>query len=334
MSFHRKPIRLVMTLAAVGSLAIAACGGSDSKSSSSSSSSASGGGKAGGLIAIITPAVDNPFFKAEADAAAAKAKALGYQTSVASHDDDPNKQSELIDAAISRKAKAIVLDNAGADASIGPVRKAKDAGIPVFLIDREINATGIATAQIVSNNSQGAGLGGQQFVKATGGKGRYVELLGKESDTNAGVRSKGYNDVLSQYPDLKKVAKQSANWDQQEAFTKMETIIQRNRNIDGVIAGNDTMALGAVAALKSAGLTGKVKVVGFDGSPDAVSAIKDGSMDATVLQPAAQIAEMAVQQADQMIKTGKTGQPENQSIDCELVTKDNADEFGVFVHNK
>src|SRR4051812_28213044 len=333
---QRKFLPALLALVAVAALALAGCGGSDTqdKSSSSSSSSGSGSGKAGGLIAIITPAVDNPFFKAEADAAAAKAKALGYQTSVASHDDDPNKQSELIDAAISRKAKAIVLDNAGADASIGPVKKAKAAGIPVFLIDREINATGIATAQIVSNNSQGAGLGGQQFVKATGGKGRYVELLGKESDTNAGVRHKGYADVLSQYPDLKRVAQQSANWDQQEAFTKMETIIQRNRNIDGVIAGNDTMALGAVAALKSAGLTGKVKVVGFDGSPDAVSAIKDGSMDATVLQPAAQIAEMAVQQADQMIKTGKTGQPENQSIDCELVTKDNADEFGVFVHNK
>ena len=107
MSFKRKPIRLVTILAAVASLAVAACGGSDN--SSSTSSSASGSGKAGGLIAIIPPAVDNPFFKAEADAAAAKAKQLGYQTSVASHDDDPNKQSELIDAAISRKAKAIIL---------------------------------------------------------------------------------------------------------------------------------------------------------------------------------------------------------------------------------
>ena len=219
----------------------------------SPSSAGSGGGKAGGLIAIITPPVDNPFFKAEADAAAAKAKELGYETSVASHDDDPNKQSELIDAAISRKAKAIILDNAGADASIGPVRKAKDARIPVFLIDREINATGIATAQIVSNNSQGAQLGAQEFVKALGEKGKYVELIGKESDTNAGVRSKGYADVIGQYPGLKRVARQSANWDQQEAFTKMETILQRNRDIDGVIAGNDTMALGAVAALKSAG---------------------------------------------------------------------------------
>jgi erythritol transport system substrate-binding protein len=319
----------VLLAAAMSALAFAACG-SDDDNGAESTPAAAGGGEAGGLISIITPSADNPFFKAEADAANAKAKELGYETSVASHDDDPNKQSELIDAAISRKAKAIVLDNAGADASIGPVRKAQDAGIPVFLIDREINATGIATAQIVSNNAQGASLGAQDFVKALDGKGKYVELTGKESDTNAGVRSKGYNDVISQYPDLKRVAKQSANWDQQEAFTKMETILQRNRDIDGVIAGNDTMALGAVAALKSAGLLDKVKVVGFDGSPDAISAIKKDQMVATVLQPAALISEMAVEQADEFIKNGKASKPEKQSIDCELVTKDNADEFGVF----
>ena len=200
----------------------------------------------------------------------------------------------------------------------------------MFLIDREINATGIATAQIVSNNSQGAQLGAQEFVKALGGKGKYVELVGKESDTNAGVRSKGYADVIGQVPALKQVARQSANWDQQEAFTKMETILQRNRDIDGVIAGNDTMALGAVAALKAAGLLDKVTVVGFDGSPDVISAIKKGEAHATVLQPAALIAEMAVEQADEFIKNGKASQPEKQSIDCELVTKDNADEFGVF----
>jgi erythritol transport system substrate-binding protein len=331
MKVHPKRIRFTVLLAAaMSALAFAACGSDDDDAAESTPAAAGGGGEAGGLISIITPSADNPFFKAEADAANAKAKELGYETSVASHDDDPNKQSELIDAAISRKAKAIVLDNAGADASIGPVHKAKEAGIPVFLIDREINATGIATAQIVSNNAQGASLGAQDFVKALDGKGKYVELVGKESDTNAGVRSKGYNDVISQYPDLKKVAQQSANWDQQEAFTKMETILQRNRDIDGVIAGNDTMALGAVAALKSAGLLDKVKVVGFDGSPDAISAIKKDQMVATVLQPAALIAEMAVEQADEFVKNGKASKPEKQSIDCELVTKDNADEFGVF----
>src|SRR3954449_7374839 len=284
-------------------LALAACGSDNSDSSSSGSGSKSASsGKARGLIAVITPAVDNPFFKAEADAAVAKAKALGYQTSAASHDDDPNKQSQLIDTAISRKAKAIILDNAGADASIGAVQKAEDAGIPVFLIDREINKTGVAAAQIVSNNSQGAQLGAQEFVKSLDGKGKYVELVGKETDTNAGVRSKGYADVISQVPELKRVEKQSANWDQQEAFTKMETILQRSKDIDGVIAGNDTIALGAVAALKAAKLLDKVKVVGFDGSPDAVNAVKNGEMAATVLQPAAQIAELAVEQADKFIK--------------------------------
>jgi erythritol transport system substrate-binding protein len=328
MSPASRPVarRHVLTIALpllTAALLLGACGDPDDDSGS-------GTAEAEGLIAIITPSHDNPFFKAEADAAKAKAESLGYETSSASHDDDPNKQSELIDAAISRKAKAIVLDNAGADASIGPVRKAKEAGIPVFLIDREINATGIATAQIVSNNAQGAQLAGQSFVEAMSGKGNYVEFVGKESDTNAGVRSKGFTDVISQYPDMKLVAKESANWDQQEAFTKMETILQRDRNIQGVIAGNDTMALGVVAALKAAGLNGKVVVVGFDGSPDAIAAVKAGDMHATALQPAVLGAQTAVEQADKFLKTKSTGAPEKQSIDCELVTKQNADQFGVF----
>src|SRR3954469_14543716 len=327
MRFHPTRAAVVAALAATA-MAIAACGSDDDSGSSAKSTPTAG--KGGGLIAVITPAVDNPFFKAEADAAVAKAKALGYQTSAASHDDDPNKQSQLIDTAISRKAKAIVLDNAGADASIGAVKKANNAGIPVFLIDREINATGVAKAQIVSNNAQGAQLGGAEFVKAMGGKGKYVELVGLATDTNAGVRSKGYEDAIKQVPQLKQVAKQNADWDQQKAFNTMETILQRNKDIQGVIAGNDTMALGAVAALKAHGLSKKVKVVGFDGSPDAVQQVKSGTMDATVLQPAAQIAELAVEQADKFIKTGKTGQPEKQAIDCVLITKDNAAKVGVF----
>ena len=316
-----------------GAAGLTACGGDSDEPAasvgSSDSTSSAGGGETGGLIAIITPSPDNPFFKAEGDAAAAKAGELGYESSISSHDDDPNKQSELIDTAISRGAVAIVLDNAGADASIGPVQKAKDAGIPVFLIDREINQTGIATSQIVSNNSQGAQLAGQAFVEATGGKGNYVELTGKESDTNAGVRSQGFADVIGQYPDLVKVASETANWDQQEGFSKMETLIQRNPDIVGVIAGNDTMALGAVAALKAAGKTG-VKVVGFDGSPDAIAAIEAGEMHATALQPAALGAQMAVEQAHALITDGETGQPEKQSIDCELVDASNADQYGVF----
>ena len=283
---------------------------------------------AGGLIAVITPSPSNVFFKAESDAAAARARELGFEPLVMSHDDDAAKQDQLVDLAISRNVRAIILDNAGADASVAAVRKAKQAGIPTFLIDREINATGVATAQIVSNNYQCATLGAQEFVRLMGEKGSYVELVGKESDTNAQVRSQAYNEVLGQYPQMKQVARQSANWSQTEAFEKMETLLQAHPDITGVISGNDTMAKGAAAALKAAGKD--VVVVGLDGSPEAIESIKTGEMDATVLQPAVQVARTAVDQAQAFIRDGKTSLPEKQALDCELVTRDNAGQFGLF----
>ena len=281
------------------------------------------------LIAIITPAHDNPFFKAEAVGAEARAKELGFDTLVLSHDDDANKQSQMVDTVIGRGAKAIVLDNAGSEASIAAVKKAKDAGIPSFLIDREINATGIAVSQIVSNNYQGAQLGAEEFVKLMGEKGSYVELLGREADLNAGIRSKGYHDVIDEYPDLKMVAQQSANWSQTEGYSKMETILQANPNIQGVIAGNDTMAMGAVAALQAAGRK-DVIVVGFDGSNDVRDSIKSGGIKATVMQPAYAQAQMAVDQAAAYIKTKAAPKDEKQLMDCVLINASNADKLETF----
>ncbi len=281
------------------------------------------------LIAIITPSHDNPFFKAEAVGAEAKAKELGYETLVLVHDDDANKQSQLIDTAIGRGAKAIILDNAGSEASIAAVQKAKDAGVPSFLIDREINATGVAVSQIVSNNYQGAQLGAEEFVKLMGESGNYVELLGREADLNAGIRSKGYHDVIDEYPEMKMVAQQSANWSQTEGYSKMETILQANPDIKGVISGNDTMAMGAIAALHAAGRK-DVIVVGFDGSNDVRDSIKSGGIKATVLQPAYAQAQMAVQQAHEYITTGKAPAEEKQLMDCVLINSENADQLETF----
>lgn len=280
-------------------------------------------------IAIITPSPDNPFFKAESDGAAAKAKELGYDVMVLVHDDDANKQSELFDSAIAAGVKAIILDNAGADASVAAVQKAKDAGIPSFLIDREITSTGVAVSQIVSNNYQGAQLGAEEFVKLMGEKGTFAELTGKESDTNAGIRSKGYHDVIDQYPDMKMAAQQTANWSQTEAYSVMESMLQANPGIQGVIAGNDTMAMGAYAALEAAGRK-DVIVVGFDGSNDVRDSIKAGGIKATVLQPAYEQAQLAVTQADAYLKTGKTGVDEKQLMDCVLVNADNAAKLETF----
>ncbi|MGB7267588.1 MAG: D-ribose ABC transporter substrate-binding protein [Terracidiphilus sp.] len=281
------------------------------------------------LIVVIVPSEDNPYFKAEADAAAARALAIGYRVRVDAHEDDAYNQDNLVDAAIASNAAALILDNAGADASIAAVRRATKAGIAVLLIDREIDATGIAKAQIISDNDQGARLVAAEFVQVMGGKGDYAELLGKESDTNAQIRTRGFHAVLDKYPALKLVAAQSANWSQEEAFQKTETMLEAHSNISGIIAGNDTMALGAAAAVKSAGMK-DVRITGFDGSPDAIEAIKTGELQATALQPAVLIAKLAVDEADRFLKTGSTGKPELQIIPCDLVTKSNADNYRNF----
>ena len=282
------------------------------------------------LIVVIVPSQDNPFFKAEADAAAARALSLGYRVRVDAHDDDAYQQDNLIDAAIASNAAAIILDNAGADSSIAAVRRATKAGIPCFLIDREINGPGIAKAQIIADNHQGSTVVAQDFVEALGpSAGSYVELLGRESDTNAQVRTAGFHSVLDRFPNLVRVAAQSANWSQSEAFQKTETILQAHQDIKGIISGNDTMALGALAAVKSAGRKGIV-IAGFDGSPDAVAAIRVGELRATALQPAVVIARLAVNEADEFLRTGSTHKPEEQIIPCDLVTQKNADEFQDF----
>ncbi len=282
------------------------------------------------LIVIVVPSQDNPFFKAEADAAAARSLALGYRVRVDAHDDDAYRQDNLIDAAIASNAAALILDNAGAEASIAAVRRATKAGIPCFLIDREIQATGIAKAQIIADNDQGARIVAAEFAHALEPQGgEYAELLGRESDTNAQVRTKGFHAILDHDPALKLVEAQSANWSQSEAFQKAEIILEAHGNIRGIIAGNDTMAVGAAAAVKSSGRN-DIVITGFDGSPDALHAIRLSELRATALQPAVLIAQLAVDEAHRYLKTGTTGKPERQIIPCNLVTKDNVDDFSNF----
>ncbi len=289
-----------------------------------------GGGS--NIMYIITPSHSNPFFKTEAEVAAKTAKELGYTVKMVSHDDSPVKQSELFETAISDKAAAIVCDNAGADATVAAVKRAYDNNIPTFLIDREINEQGIAITQIVANNYQGAKGAAEVFVEAMEEEGEYAELFGIDSDTNAKTRSTAFHEVIDQYPDMKMVAVQTANWDQNLAYSKMETILQSYPNLKGVISGNDNMAVGAAAAIKAAGKT--LKIIGVDGSNDARDEILAGNMTATAMQPAALISEMAVKQADQYLKTGTTGQPEKQLIDCIIITKDNAKKLNDFTLSK
>jgi erythritol transport system substrate-binding protein len=282
-----------------------------------------------GLVCVIVPPVENPFFGAMQTIAADKAEELGYTTNRLVHGDDANKQLELFETCITQGAKAIILDNAGADATVAAVQKAKDAGVGSFLVDREITQEGVAVSQIVSNNYQGATILAEEFARLMAETGPYIELTGKDTDTNAHVRSDGYHAVLDGLTGMTMVAQQTANWSQTEGFSVMESLLQAHPEVKGVIAGNDTMALGAQAALLAANRP-DVVVVGFDGSDDAIQSINKGELKATSLQPVAEMAIQAAIQADQWIQTGSTGKDEKQSIDMVLLTPENACQYFQF----
>ena len=307
----KKVLSVVLALAMVMCLAVSAC--------------------AEGVIYIITPSTSNPFFNTEQVVGAAKATELGYEVKCFSHDDDAATQLQLFEAAINDGAAAIICDNAGADASIEAVRKAADAGIPTFLIDREINESGLAIAQIVADNAQGAAAIAEKWVEAMDYEGEYAELLGLESDTNCQVRSDNYHSVIDQYTDLVMVAQQSANWDQTEGFEKTEAILQANPNIKGIICGNDTMACGAAEACIKAGRT-DILIIGLDGSDEAANYIKSGNMVGTALQQIALITEMAVEQADAYLKDGTKPETEKQLVPCVAITADNVEYLNAFVY--
>ena len=286
-----------------------------------------------GIMYIITPSTSNPFFKTEQVVGEAKAIVLGYEPKSFSHDDDAAKQLEYFEAAVNDKAVAIICDNAGADASIEAVRMATEAGIPVFLIDREINESGLAVAQIVADNAQGAAAIAEKWVEAMDYEGKYAELLGLESDTNCHVRSENYHAVIDQYDTLEMVAQQSANWDQTQGYEKTEAILQEHPEITGIICGNDTMACGATQACIDAGRE-DIKIIGLDGSDEAAAYIKDGKMVGTALQQIARITEMAVEQADAFLKDGTKPETEKQLVPCMAITIENVDKLSAFVYTE
>ena len=180
--------------------------------------------------------------------------------------------------------------------------RAKAADVPVFCIDREINANDAATSQILSDSYSGCVALGQYFVEQVGEKGQYAELLGLLGDNNTHNRSKGFHSVVDRYPGLKMVAQQTAGFDRTMGLEVMESILQGHPDINAVFCGNDAMAMGAYQAIVAAGKADRVKVFGFDGADDVVRLIAEGKIAATGMQFPKTMARTAVEFADQWLK--------------------------------
>lgn len=286
-----------------------------------------------GTIAILVNALDNPYYAAEAKGAEIRAKELGYDTIILSHNEDVNKQNELVNLVIGKGVKGIVLDNADSDSSVATVRQAKEKGVPVALINREIPEDGLAIAQLTHNNMQAGSEVARLFVKQVGESGEYVELTCNQADKNCITRSEAFHQVLDNYPDLKMVARQDAKGALLPGQQAMDSILQEHPNIKGVICGNGPVALGAIASLYSANRP-DVIVMGIDGSNDERDSIEAGKLKATVMLQAQGLAIKGVDLLDRYLTTGKTGEDERQMTRGILITPKNASKVNDFYYTK
>lgn len=280
-------------------------------------------------MAVVISSLNNPWFVVLGETAANRARELGYEATIFDSQNNTAKEAEHFENIIAAGFDAILFNPTDAEGSVSNVKRAKRAGIPTFCMDREVNSLTGPVTQIISDNFSGCVELGQYFVKEMGKEGKYVELLGLVGDNNTWNRSRGFHSVVDDFPELKMVSQQSADFDRSKAMEVMESILQANPDIEGVFCGNDGMAMGAYQALVAAGKSNEVKVFGFDGAEDVMNAIKDGKIEATAMQSPKLMAKTAAEMADQFLE-GKKDIPRKIPIAVEIVTSENIDEFGAY----
>jgi erythritol transport system substrate-binding protein len=258
-------------------------------------------------IAIIVPTLKIAVLQVESKAAVDKATELGYKSIVLTHDFNTANELRDADQLITQKVAGVVWNVADPDASSVSVKKVRDAGIPVVNIDRVLTKPEIADTSLQSDNFQCGALAAQAFIDSVGSTGSYAEIRGPASDAMGRTRSDGYHSVLDK-TGLKMVAQQPAAYDQTQGFKIAGSILQAHPDILGFVTGNDSIGMGAAAAVKAQGKT-NMTVVGIDGGADAESAIKSGSsaFRASAAQPVSAQGEQGVVLMDRILK-GETGE--------------------------
>jgi ribose transport system substrate-binding protein len=255
-------------------------------------------------LGLSLSTLNNPFFVTLKEGAEEKAAELGVKLIVVDSQDDPAREATNIEDLIQKQVDALLINPTDADAVVPSVKKANDAGIPVFTIDRGA-AGGNIVSHIASDNVAGGKMAGEYLVKILGGKGKVVELEGIAGTSAARDRGKGFNEVVAANPDVEVVARQTANFNRAEGLSVFENILQAHPEIDGVFAHNDEMILGAIQAAEAAGRDDKILFVGFDAVDDAVRAVKEKKLAATVAQQPSQMGILGVQFATDYLN-GKT----------------------------
>ena len=269
-------------------------------------------------LGLALSTLNNPFFVDLRDGAQAAADAAGVKLVVVDAQDDPGKQASAIEDLIQSKVSALLINPTDADAIVPSIEAANEAGIPVFTVDRSA-AGGEVVSHIASDNVAGGRMAAEFLCNALGGEGKVVELEGIPGTSAARDRGKGFNEYMSENcPGIEIVARQTANFNRAEGLTVFANILQAQPEIDGVFAHNDEMILGAIEAAEAAGRADEIVFVGFDAIDDAIQAIKEGKLAATVAQQPGEMGRLAVETAVKYLNGEDV--PEYIPVDLALVT--------------
>ena len=256
----------------------------------------SGENSGNGAVGFSVSTLNNPFFVSLSEGAKAEAEKQGVKLVVVDAGDDAAKQTNDIEDLISRNVSVLIVNPVDSDAVAPAVQNAVSKGIKVISVDRVVNGVEV-DCQIASDNVAGAKMATEYLVELIGEGAKAAELEGVPGASATIDRGAGFHEAADTA--LEVVASQTANFNRAEGMNVMENILQSSSEVKGVFAHNDEMALGAVEAVAASGKD--IKIIGFDATEDAVTAVKAGKMAATVAQKPELMGETAVQTAIKLI---------------------------------
>ena len=276
------------------------------------------------VIGATMLSMQNEFVVNVADEMEAKAKELGVELIVVDAERSSLKQVEQVESFIAQGVDAIILNPCEVEASSPAVKVAMDAKIPIINVNSE--TTSKPTAFVGSDDVESARIAMKYINEKLGGKGNVIIIHGYMGQAAQIKRDQGAKEILKANPGLKLLAEQSGEWDRAKAMSLTENWIQSfGPKINAIFAQNDEMGMGAVKALEAAGLKNKIIVVSIDAIPDALQAVKKGTLDATVFQNAKEQGGKAIETAVKAAK--KEAFEKDILIPFQLVTKENVGEF-------
>lgn len=303
-------VTLMFSMAGCG--AVSVDGETSKGSDNSSASEGESGNTGGGAVGLAISTLNNPFFVTLSEGAQAAAKEQNVDLIVVDAGDDAAKQTNDIEDLISRNISVLIVNPVDSDAVAPAVKDAVAKGIKVVSVDRVVNGVDVDCA-IASDNVAGAAAATEYLVSLIGEGAKVVELQGVSGASATIDRGEGFHNVADEK--LNVVSSQTANFNRSEGMTVMENMLQANADIQGVFAHNDEMALGAVEAIGGK----EIVVVGFDATDDAMTAVSEGRMAATVAQKPDLMGATAVETAVKLI-AGETVDKEI-PVEVELITE-------------